>query len=116
MCITDLYLIGLCIFSLTILIFYYYIFHFLNLKKKNEKTVIFNNPVSVIICAKNEVDNLRKTLPIILSQDYFRFEVVIVNDQSIDKTSSFLKEMKKDNDNLVIVTIDDHVNSQIGKK
>ena len=117
MCIADLYLIGLCIFSLTILIFYYYIFHFLNLKKKkNEKTVIFNDPVSVIICAKNEVDNLRKMLPIILSQDYFRFEVVIVNDQSIDQTSSFLKEMKKDNDNLVIVTIDKHINSQVGKK
>ena len=116
MYITDLYLIGLCIFSLIILIFYYYIFHRFNLHNTRKKSHLFNEPISVIICAKNEVDNLRKNLPIILSQDYFKFEVIIVNDQSSDNTSSFLKEIKKDNENLVIVTIDEHVNCQIGKK
>ncbi len=43
-------------------------------------------PVSVIICAKNEAENLQKNLPRFLNQNYRSFEVIIVNDYSTDKT------------------------------
>lgn len=48
-------------------------------------------PLSVIICADNETENLRKNLPFILEQDYPRFEVVIVNDSLSDESEDFLK-------------------------
>ena len=41
-------------------------------------------PVSVIIAARNEEDNLFKLLPRVLNQDYPEFEVIVVNHQSSD--------------------------------
>ena len=42
------------------------------------------HPVSVIICAKDEAENLKKNLSKILAQKYPEFEVIVVNDGSID--------------------------------
>lgn len=47
-------------------------------------------PVSVILCARNEADNLRKILPAILEQDYPQFEVIVINDASTDETEDVL--------------------------
>jgi len=44
------------------------------------------HPVSVIICARNEAENLRKFLPAVLEQDYPDFEVIVVNDCSEDNS------------------------------
>lgn len=52
-------------------------------------------PVSIIICAKNEAENLRKNLPLILNQTYPCFEVIIINDNSFDKTEEVLLEFQK---------------------
>ncbi len=53
-------------------------------------------PVSVIICARNEAENLEKHLPAILEQNYPEYEVIVVNDSSTDRTdeviASFLKK------------------------
>ena len=45
-------------------------------------------PLSVILCARNEADNLRKILPAILEQDYPQFEVIVINDASTDDLRS----------------------------
>ncbi|MBR1427060.1 MAG: glycosyltransferase [Paludibacteraceae bacterium] len=42
--------------------------------------------VSVIICARNEGDNIRDYLHAVLTQDYPLFEVIVVNDRSQDDT------------------------------
>lgn len=47
-------------------------------------------PLSVILCARNEADNLRKILPAILEQDYPLFEVIVINDGSTDETEDVL--------------------------
>lgn len=47
-------------------------------------------PLSVIICAHNESENLRKNLPAILEQDYPQFEVIVINDGSTDETEEVL--------------------------
>ena len=53
--------------------------------------------VSIIICARNEAENLAQNLPTILSQDYGDaagkplYEVVVVNDASTDDTAQVLK-------------------------
>lgn len=47
-------------------------------------------PLSVIICARNEAENLSRFLPDVLLQDYPSFEVVVVNDCSEDNTFDVL--------------------------
>ncbi len=51
--------------------------------------------VSVVICAKNEAENLRNFIPLILNQKYHDFQVVVVNDCSTDDTEMVLAELKK---------------------
>jgi len=53
-------------------------------------------PVSVIVCAHDEEQNLRELIPILLQQQHPDFEVIIVNDRSNDGTYDFLlAETKK---------------------
>ena len=74
---------------------------FLNLEK-----TIFNKPVSVVVCAKNELDNLQKHLPTWLNQSYPDFELIIVNDESTDGSYEFLTNMCSEISNLKVVHID----------
>ncbi len=46
--------------------------------------------VSIIICARNEAENLQQYLPRILNQNYHSFEVIVINDHSDDKTEDIL--------------------------
>ena len=52
-------------------------------------------PVSVIICARDEADNLRKFLPFVLEQEYPDFEVIVINDGSTDETDILLRDLCK---------------------
>lgn len=53
---------------------------------KPKASQTFTKPVSVIVCAKNEEENLKKLIPILFKQDYPNFELVIINDNSSDNT------------------------------
>lgn len=83
-------------------------------QKSTEKTV--QAPASVIICAKNEAENLQKFLPSILTQKYPDYEVIVVNDCSEDDTELVLARFKQQYPNLYYTTIPvDHKFSH-GKK
>lgn len=73
-------------------------------------------PTSIIICARNEYNNLVNFLPSIFEQDYPEFEVVVVNDCSNDNTGDLLKELSEKYPNLKIVTINESKNYKHGKK
>lgn len=47
-------------------------------------------PVSVIICAREESENLRRNLSGILEQDYPQFEVIVINDGDTDESEDYL--------------------------
>ena len=47
-------------------------------------------PVTVIICAKNEANNLKKNLPRIINQNYRCFEILVANDGSTDDTEQVI--------------------------
>jgi glycosyltransferase involved in cell wall biosynthesis len=48
-------------------------------------------PVSVLIIVKNEIDNLRMLLPLLLNQDYEgSFDIHIIDDHSSDKTDEWI--------------------------
>jgi biofilm PGA synthesis N-glycosyltransferase PgaC len=73
-------------------------------------------PVSVIICARNESKNLRNNLQSILEQDFFDFEVVVVNDCSWDDSGLYLEQMARQYPNLKVLTIKEQEKYQHGKK
>ncbi|WP_245845814.1 glycosyltransferase [Mucilaginibacter xinganensis] len=73
-------------------------------------------PISVIISARNEADNLRENLPAILEQNYPDFEVVVINDCSFDSSDIVLEELSARYPHLKIVTITEHVRFKTGKK
>ncbi len=75
-----------------------------------------SNPVSVIICARNEADNLEMYLPLILTQDYPDYEVVVVNDCSTDNTEDVLEKFKSEYPRLRVTTIREDKKFTHGKK
>lgn len=74
--------------------FLYDLILFIALTRK-EKTYILENeiPVSLIICAKNEAENLKNHLPSICEQNYSNYEVIVVNDASTDDTAKVLRDI-----------------------
>ena len=62
-------------------------------------------PVSVIICAKNEAENLRNFLPKILAQDHPDFEVVVINDASQDETLEVIEDFQKQDEKVKLVDV-----------
>jgi len=73
-------------------------------------------PVSVIICASNEEDNLKSFLSNILQQDYPQFEVIVVNDNSTDDTKWVLEKYKSEYNNIHVVEIKAHLRIKNSKK
>src|SRR5690606_23600427 len=62
-------------------------------------------PVSVIICAKNEAENLNNFLPKVLSQNHPEFEVVVINDASTDETLEVIEEFQSRDPRIKIVNV-----------
>ena len=73
-------------------------------------------PVSVVVCAHDEAENLRELIPLLLSQDYPEFEVIVVNDRSNDSTFDFLLEETKTQPRLRMVNVKDTPERVNGKK
>ena len=83
---------------------------------RRKETLVGNFPISIIICARNEKENLQKNLPAILDQDYLNFEVIVVNDCSWDETDLVLMDLEKKYSRLKIVTIQEQEKYTHGKK
>ncbi len=62
-------------------------------------------PVSVIICAKNEADNLKRYIPLILQQKYPDFEIILINDASTDETIDIMEEFQNIDPRVKIVNV-----------
>ena len=84
---------------------YYLSFLFAFSIKRAETLIKTHIPVSVIICAKNEAENLKKNIPLILNQEYSNFEIVLVNDSSFDDTLEIMKTFEAENKNIKLVDV-----------
>jgi glycosyltransferase involved in cell wall biosynthesis len=114
--------IGMIVFwclvlGFVLLLFYYFYFFIRVAAFKSSPLNTDTTPlVSIVICAKNEDDNLPNYLPLILEQDYPEYQLVVVNDCSYDLTGDVLEEFGKRHKNLKIVTIKEDEYYQHGKK
>lgn len=52
-------------------------------------------PLSVILYARNDAENLRQYLPAVLEQDYPQFEVIVILDGSRDESENLLSMMEE---------------------
>jgi glycosyltransferase involved in cell wall biosynthesis len=86
-------------------LFYYYYFYLSVYVHKPKGNNTINQSVSIIICARNEAENLRIFLPVVLEQDYPDFEVIVVNDCSEDNSYDVLGNYLMKYPNLKISTI-----------
>ncbi len=81
-------------------------------QRPDELPLVATSPVSVLICAANEAQNLAQHLPRVLDQ-YFpdqtgapAFEVIVVNDRSTDDSLQVLRSLSGTHSNLRIIDID----------
>lgn len=86
-------------------------FHKFNVTASVEKV-----PVSVIICARNEGENLTEFLPEVLTQNYPNYEVIVVNDCSSDYTDDVMREFSKVFPSLKSITVKEDDYYKHGKK
>lgn len=104
-------LLSVLVLSLTIQLGFYFIPYTAilrrtrKIKKGDVPHTIEQPPVSIIICARNEGDNLHRFLPLILEQNYEDYEVIVVNDGSCDDTEEIIKDLQKVYHNLYITNI-----------
>ena len=97
---------------------FYLIYYHNRLKsyKSADELVPSGIPVSVIISARNEAERLPENLPSILEQNYPDFEVILVNDCSLDDSELVLKELSATYPRLRVVTITENDRHKTGKK
>ena len=93
-------------FTVVIIQAIFYVFFFGKFAfSKQRKTATKNIAVSVIICAKNESENLKTFLPSIIEQDYPDFEIVLINDASKDDTLDVMHHFSKLHNTIKVVNV-----------
>lgn len=91
--------------SLIVQLGYYLVYYLAPVLYRHPDKPLRKDPVSVIICARNEEENLKNFLPAVLEQDYPGFEVIVVNDCSEDDSYNVLGEYLKKYPNLHVSNI-----------
>jgi biofilm PGA synthesis N-glycosyltransferase PgaC len=110
-------LLGILVFCFLIQLYFSLFVHLkLALVKVDDIPVAAKKPLSVVICARNEAENLRQYLPAVLEQNYAQYEVIVVNDRSWDGTQELLEEFAKQYKHLKIVTVGEGSKFIAGKK
>jgi glycosyltransferase involved in cell wall biosynthesis len=103
---------------IAIQVFYYlYFFSRLAFYKKPQRDTTSEHPISVVICARDEADNLTKNLPGVLVQDYkTTHEIVLVNDNSTDEGRYVIDEFQKSFKNINHIHLTQEAKMISGKK
>ncbi|OYQ31927.1 glycosyl transferase family 2 [Flavobacterium cyanobacteriorum] len=65
-------------------------------------------PVSVIVCAKNEAEKVREFVPLLATQDYPDYEIVLIDDASSDETLDIFEAFEKQYSNIRLVKVENN--------
>lgn len=103
-------LILLCLFIAVVVIqFLYYVvffgkFSFAKPQTSTPKRV----PISVIVCAKNEEENVTNFVPLLAEQNYPDYEIVLIDDASSDETLEVFEAFEKQYSNVKLVKVENN--------
>ena len=85
---------------------FYYLFVFSKFAFAKSKAISPKRiPISVIVCAKNEAENVKKFVPLLLEQDYPDFEIILIDDASSDETLDIFEDFEKQYPNIRLVKV-----------
>jgi glycosyltransferase involved in cell wall biosynthesis len=76
-------------------------FAFAKTQKSNPKRI----SISVIVCAKNEAENVIRFIPLLAEQDYPDYEIILIDDASSDHTLEIFEEFEKQYSNIRLVKV-----------
>ncbi len=92
--------------GITLIQLVYYLIIFGKFAFAKPQTVIPKRiPVSVIVCAKNEAENVKKFVPLLAEQNYPDYEVILIDDASSDETLDLFEEFKKQYPHVRVVRV-----------
>lgn len=90
-------------------LFYWSFFMFRISKRKGDSLLSAKGgklpPVSIIVCARNEAENLKKLVPALMAQRYPEKQVVVVDDASDDDTELTLAQLRSEYPQLYYTSI-----------
>lgn len=73
-------------------------------------------PVSIIVCSKNEQDNLLALVPVLQEQVYPTFEIILINDASTDDTRDIIENFVAQDNRIKMVDVVNNENFWGNKK
>ena len=100
----NLLLVALAITVAIQIVYYLFIFGSFSFEKKTENNST-KIPVSIIVCAKNEAENIKEYFPSLINQNYPEFEIVLIDDASSDNTLDVFEEYEKQHANVRVVKV-----------
>ena len=89
-------------------IIYYLAFSSFLFESKKDKTIPPEIPISVIIYTKNQAKNFLSFIPSILDQEYFKFEIILINNASSDNTSVILETFAKKHSHIKVLNVENN--------
>ncbi len=72
--------------------------------------------LSLVLCARNEEEILLQKIPLLLSQDYPNYELVLVDDCSVDGTWEIMKAFEKKDPRVKLVRVNENDQFYTSKK
>lgn len=73
--------------------------------KEPEAQGSLKKAVSVIVCSKNEQENLKVLIPKLLEQDHPNFEIILINDASHDDTKNVIEDFRVKDQRIKMVDV-----------
>jgi len=86
------------------LVYYLFVFGkfaFAKVQKSTPKRI----SISVIVCAKNEGENVARFIPLLAEQDYPDYEIILIDDASSDNTLEIFEQFEKQYSNVKLVKV-----------
>jgi len=113
---TILFYLFVVVAGIQLLYWLFYFIGLLRLKKYKPNGQKAVPGISIVVAARNELDNLKKIIPALMVQDHPDYEVIIISDRSSDGTVEYLNQVEGEYANLKTSHIDDLPIHISGKK
>ena len=101
---TLYFFIVVVVIQLSYYLFVFGKFAFAKAQKSTPKKI----PISVIVCAKNEAENVIRFVPLLAEQDYPDYEIILIDDASSDATLEIFEEFEKQYSNIRLVKVENN--------
>lgn len=105
----QIHLISLIFIFVFLIQAYFYFIYFISFVFKKDQPSNKNlkkEAVSVVICAHNELGNLKQNLTLFLNQEFEDYEVIVVNDRSEDGSKEWLIKQEQNFPHFKVIHID----------